>query len=293
MRARSRANDFLFCAGPGAGCAAFSFSISCLAAWSSSSALCALARASARSDRWLASSALRLSTVASTPLLPASSLAISSRAAKSSAPSLFCLAAPRVTSATRVPNPRVETVSPYELISGAMCMNIIVLACPPRLSCRSCVSLLFLYGTWDEPLASAFITSPRALRLLLMCWASFSRSPAASDLRTRSLPARSIRFRQACECAPVTELRPSTMTVRTWWLRLDRSFILVSPTARFRAPRAMTSSTSSVHETSTCMASGTLFPLRSVIRISSRLSFLETLPSTSRSRSVSLYISSI
>jgi hypothetical protein len=36
------------------------------------------------------------------------------------------------------------------------------------------------------------------------------------------------------------------------WDRLERSFILVSATARFAAPRAITASTSSVLDTATC-----------------------------------------
>jgi len=51
---------------------------------------------------------------------------------------------------------------------------------------------------------------------------------------------------------PVTWLTPSTMTVSTEWLRLLRAFILVSATARLRAPSAITASTSSLHATGTC-----------------------------------------
>ena len=51
---------------------------------------------------------------------------------------------------------------------------------------------------------------------------------------------------------PVTLLTPSTMMVSTEWLRLLRSFILVSATALFLAPVAITSSTSSVVCTGTC-----------------------------------------
>ena len=51
---------------------------------------------------------------------------------------------------------------------------------------------------------------------------------------------------------PVTWLMPSTMTVRTLCERLLRSFILVSATARFRAPISITRITSSRLLTSTC-----------------------------------------
>jgi hypothetical protein len=42
------------------------------------------------------------------------------------------------------------------------------------------------------------------------------------------------------------------MMVSTLWLRLLRSFIFVSATARFAEPLAITASTSSVHDTGTC-----------------------------------------
>ncbi len=60
-----------------------------------------------------------------------------------------------------------------------------------------------------------------------------------------------MRWRQPCVRRPVTWLMPSTMTVSTEWLRLLRAFILVSATARFRAPSAITASTSSLHVTGT------------------------------------------
>eukprot|EP00955_Chlamydomonas_euryale_P020262 215013-Chlamydomonas_euryale.AAC.2 len=40
--------------------------------------------------------------------------------------------------------------------------------------------------------------------------------------------------------------------VHTWWLRLERSFMLVPATARLRAPRSMSSSTSPGPATETC-----------------------------------------
>ena len=46
-------------------------------------------------------------------------------------------------------------------------------------------------GTWGERVARAWMQSPRALKLLLMNWASLSLSPCASVLPTLSLPARS------------------------------------------------------------------------------------------------------
>lgn len=58
---------------------------------------------------------------------------------------------------------------------------------------------------------------------------------------------------------PVTCEMPSTMTVSTEWERLLRSFILVSATARLRAPISITCSTSSLLPTSTCRRMPTCF----------------------------------
>lgn len=65
----------------------------------------------------------------------------------------------------------------YEFISGAMWMNIMTLACPDKLSARSCVSLELRKGTWRCLAARAAMTSPRAESELLMWFASTMRSP--------------------------------------------------------------------------------------------------------------------
>ena len=61
-----------------------------------------------------------------------------------------------------------------------------------------------------------------------------------------------MRCRQPWKRLPSSLDTPSTMTVSTLWLRLLRSFILVSATARLRAPSSITSSTSSVQATGSC-----------------------------------------
>ena len=79
---------------------------------------------------------------------------------------------------------------PRRITSGAMWMNIMALAWPQRESCSSCVSLELRKGTcFVLRCASAAMTSPSALKLLLMCFASSSLSPVASLLPTLSLPA--------------------------------------------------------------------------------------------------------
>lgn len=61
-------------------------------------------------------------------------------------------------------------------------------------TCRSVVSLELRKGMWLDLLAYAAMTSPSAERLLLMCCASFSRAPVASERPTRSDPAKSTRL---------------------------------------------------------------------------------------------------
>mmetsp|Transcript_40246 Transcript_40246/g.124378 ORF Transcript_40246/g.124378 Transcript_40246/m.124378 type:complete len:232 (+) Transcript_40246:455-1150(+) len=91
---------------------------------------------------------------------------------------------------------------------------------PPRHGCSSAVSLLLRKGTWwwlPLPLllltallvaaARAWMTSPRALRLRLIAWASFRLSPAERDFATRSDPARSTTSSRALvpRCAMVMD----------------------------------------------------------------------------------------
>ncbi len=67
-------------------------------------------------------------------------------------------------------------------------------------------------------------------------------------------PARSMRCRQPWEEVPSREDAPSTTTVSTVWLRLERAFMRVSAVARAAVPRAITASTSAELPTSTCPA---------------------------------------
>ena len=74
---------------------------------------------------------------------------------------------------------------------GDMLTNMRVLLLPPRQFCRRCVSLEFLYGTWEFFWARAMMTFPRLDRDLLMFWASVSLIPSLPLSLTLSLPARS------------------------------------------------------------------------------------------------------
>jgi hypothetical protein len=83
----------------------------------------------------------------------------------------------------------------------------------PRDFCKSCVSLLFRYGMWEFFWAKAAMTSPKQERLLLICCASFSLSPVASDRSTLSLPARSTKYKQLFVASPESS-SPFTCTIK-------------------------------------------------------------------------------
>lgn len=120
----------------------------------------------------------------------------------------------------------------------------------------TCVSLLFLYGTWGSSADKAEITSPRALRDLLMelascwemehsrlleisviltvtCWASqnvicmhtFSWWSLAPVLAARSLPARSTRLSFPLLTLPLVWFLLSTMMPTIRWERELSTFI--------------------------------------------------------------------
>ena len=94
-----------------------------------------------------------------------------------------------------------------------------------------------------------------------MCCDSLSRSPRASDRARRSDPAKSTRYSTPRVRAPESAATPSTRTITTEWLLLDRSFIAVAPVARFTSPSRITSRTSSADDTRRAVASGTFSPV--------------------------------
>ena len=75
------------------------------------------------------------------------------------------------------PGRRTLVSSTLESVGDTL-TNMSVLAVPPRESDMSMVSLWLRYGMWTASLARALMTSPSALRDLLMACASFSCSPA-------------------------------------------------------------------------------------------------------------------
>lgn len=94
-------------------------------------------------------------------------------------------------------NTSEHSVSGRLYSTGLMFTNIITLEFPPNESWSKNVSFELRYGTWFPfcPfLPKAEMTSPKALKERLMFCASFSRSPDASVLPTRSEPAKSMRL---------------------------------------------------------------------------------------------------
>ena len=103
---------------------------------------------------------------------------------------------------------------------------------------------------------------------MLMCCASFRRSPVASDRDKRSLPARSTRYKTPRVIVPVSLVTPSTCTMTMLCDREERSFIAVAPVARFTSPSNITSATSRLDVTVRVTAVGTLNPAFFVGKIS-------------------------
>mmetsp|Transcript_26663 Transcript_26663/g.64412 ORF Transcript_26663/g.64412 Transcript_26663/m.64412 type:complete len:344 (+) Transcript_26663:2-1033(+) len=106
------------------------------------------------------------------------------------------------TSLARRPNRRVDRVSVSLTLDSLQVINMQVLAFPPMDSRRILVSLESRNGTWETRLVSAKITLPRALRLLLMNFASSNRSPLAPLFDAISDPAKSTRCNLPVSTAP-------------------------------------------------------------------------------------------
>jgi len=123
-----------------------------------------------------------------------------------------------------------ETDSGALTCAGDAQTIIIVLAEPPSESLMSIVSGWLRYGTCDAPEGdvSAEMTSPSALRDLLIAVASFSRSPCAPDLSTLSDPAKSTRVSLPTCSEPVRRFVVRITSETTRCDRDDSEFILVA-----------------------------------------------------------------
>ena len=114
-------------------------------------------------------------------------------------------------------------------------------------SCSKCVSVELRKGTcfWSAPRAA--MTSPKALRDLLMFCASFRAWPVALDLLIRSEPAKSTK----CNLLKV-RIPEDLCTVATWTdsnmcERDECSFMSVEAAARTESAMSISSSTCAEH----------------------------------------------
>mmetsp|Transcript_70792 Transcript_70792/g.121565 ORF Transcript_70792/g.121565 Transcript_70792/m.121565 type:complete len:214 (+) Transcript_70792:1087-1728(+) len=169
----------------------------------------------------------------------------------------FFFAAPSEMLRMRLANLNVQRVSSLLPSAGdALKMNM-HLADPPSADCSRNVSLEFLNGMWPCPLSSASITSPSALRLLLIPCASFIACPVTPLFATRSLPAKSTKYKRPVTAAPPL-VRVVTSTINTMCDLEEVAFIAVADTERVELPSSNASSTPGVSSTAVATSPGTV-----------------------------------
>ena len=138
------------------------------------------------------------------------------------------------------PKRSVDLVSSSLNTEGEQAMINEVLELPPKDSCRRRVSFESLYGTWDDlPSVKAFITYPRAVKLLLMFWASVKVSPFAPVLLILSDPARSTRYILPVFWEKSVKFFYSTCKINTLCDLELSAFINVEAIDRFSLPTFM------------------------------------------------------
>mmetsp|Transcript_6399 Transcript_6399/g.19081 ORF Transcript_6399/g.19081 Transcript_6399/m.19081 type:complete len:213 (+) Transcript_6399:92-730(+) len=127
---------------------------------------------------------------------------------------LFAPPLPNSTALTCAANFNEHDVSSPESSSGLTLTNIKVFPSPPKHGANKYVNFELRYGTCFALLPSAAKTSPNDDKLLLIAHASFKRSPLAPDLATRSLPAKSTRFKAPDNVEPLAECSPETCKMK-------------------------------------------------------------------------------
>ena len=137
-------------------------------------------------------------------------------------------------------------------LAGPIVTTRAVFEFPPSESLRMRVSFESLKGTWcDLESVSAWIQLPSAASEKFIFLASSSLWADTYDFLTRSLPAKSTKYRilcviesagmsSSCSTAPMfyslIVYLLSTLIMKTAWLRLEWAFILVKEVARFFSP---------------------------------------------------------
>ena len=125
-----------------------------------------------------------------------------------------------------------------------MQQNMSVLLSCEILSCSKSVSVEFLKGTcfWSAPRAA--MTSPKALRDLLMFCASLRAWPVAFDLLIRSEPAKSTKWSLLNVRMPLDLWSVATWTLNNICDLEECSFMSVEAAARTESAMSISSSTS-------------------------------------------------
>ena len=148
---------------------------------------------------------------------------------------LFAPPLPNSTALTCAANFNEHDVSSLESSSGLTLTNINVFPSPPKQGANKYVNFELRYGTCFALLPSAANTSPNDDKLLLIAHASFKRSPLAPDLATRSLPAKSTRFKAPDNVEPLAACTPETCKMKIVCERDECAFICVASTLRAAA----------------------------------------------------------
>mmetsp|Transcript_102651 Transcript_102651/g.326276 ORF Transcript_102651/g.326276 Transcript_102651/m.326276 type:complete len:203 (-) Transcript_102651:1654-2262(-) len=130
------------------------------------------------------------------------------------------------------------TVSSAFEVAGETLTNMSVFADPPKLSCMSCVNLWFLYGITLLLEVKAIMTSPSAVRDLLISMASFCMWASTCDFFSRSEPARSQMRIFPLSCSLVSLFTLTILMTSTRWERELSLFIAVAATVRCEFPRS-------------------------------------------------------
>mmetsp|Transcript_13929 Transcript_13929/g.39443 ORF Transcript_13929/g.39443 Transcript_13929/m.39443 type:complete len:259 (-) Transcript_13929:580-1356(-) len=156
---------------------------------------------------------------------------------------------------------RVWEVSSAWGVEGFTVAITAVRALPPRLGCRILVSLELRNGTCSSlrPSASLLMTFPSMSRLVLMWALSPARTPVFSVFSSRSLPAKSTKFRVETLRGALGRLFSIVMR-KMVCEREDESFILVAAVCRRDMPRSSSTLTRPTLSTTSSWRPETLTP---------------------------------
>ena len=141
-----------------------------------------------------------------------------------------------LTALARWPNLRDVTVSASLYKDGEILTIRLVKAFPPKLSWSNRVNFESLYGMWFFPSLRAWITLPKADKLVLILIASFSCLPSVPVFDIFSLPARSITVSLALFAYPLAKSFWTKVIMKSIWDLEERAFIWVNPTDLFSRP---------------------------------------------------------